>query len=79
MRVRDGRTEEAEAGDQNPQGQRRQGEPALAGGLAVGAQDRALLVERGERAGHVEQVGGELVGPGPGRDRVRNGIYPICD
>src|SRR5215469_7218817 len=59
LRHRD--AEQAKAGDQDTQGQRGEGEPALAGGLVGRLQDRALLVERGERARGLEQERGELV------------------
>src|SRR5215472_7574581 len=65
--------EHAEPGGQDPQGQGAEREPAVAQLGRGGAQHRAMLVERGERAGDVEQVArqhvwlGGLAGLGHGR------------
>ena len=55
--VRNGHPEQPQALGQHVEGERAEGEPAGPQCLGLRLEYRALLVERGEQAGHVEQVG----------------------
>ena len=53
--------EQVQPGQQDPQGERGQRQPAVPDGRLGRLEHRALLVERGERAGHLEQEAGQQV------------------
>src|ERR1700730_18729069 len=59
--LRDGHPEQGQAQGQHVEGERAEGEPAGPQRRGLRLEYRALLVERGEQAGHVEQVGAEPV------------------
>src|SRR6478736_6980876 len=70
----DGHPEQGQAQGQHVEGQRAEGEPAGPQRRGLRLEYRALLVERGEQAGHVEQVAAEPVRfgglPDAGEDRA---------
>src|SRR6478752_2989124 len=59
--VRDRHPEQGQAQGQRVEGERAESEPAGPQRCGLRLEHRALLVERGEQAGHVEQVGAEPV------------------
>src|ERR1700759_3279834 len=59
--VRDRHPEQGQAQGQHVEGERAEGEPAGPQRRGLRLEHRALLVERGEQAGHVEQVGAQAV------------------
>src|SRR3954447_14101594 len=57
----EGNAKQAQPGRQHPQGRGAQEQPGAPGGLVVSLENGALLVERGEQAGRLEDVAAQPV------------------